>query len=67
MVTPQDLPKSFFLMVFTVPNAFFPLPNFTTILKVISDCLMLQNTVKHSIFLHAYIQTVQKPPGFNVS
>ena len=40
MVTPvQDLPKSF-VMVFTVKDAYVPLPKFTKILKVISECLM---------------------------
>ena len=57
---------SHFWMVFKIYNAFFAVANFTTILKVISDCLMLQNTEKRSIFLHAYIQTVKKPPIFHV-
>ena len=55
---------SHFWMVFIIYNAFFAVANSTTILKVISDCLMLQNTEKRSIFLHAYIQTVKKPPIF---
>ena len=55
---------SHFWMVFIIYNAFFAVANFTTILKVISDCLMLQNTEKRSIFLHAYIQTVKKPRIF---
>ena len=55
---------SHFWMVFIIYNVFFAVANFTTILKVISDCLMLQNTEKRSLFLHAYIQIVKKPPIF---
>ena len=53
-------------MVFTVQDAYVPIPKFTAIFKVISDCLMLQHTVKRCIFLHACIQTVANPPIFNV-
>ena len=58
MAIPQDLPKSF-VMLLRVQDACVPIPKFTTILKVISDCLILQHTVKRGIFLHTCIQTVK--------
>ena len=62
MVTPpQDLPKSC-VMVFTVQDAYVPIPKFTAIFKVISDCLMLQHTVKT-----LYISTFAKLKSISIS
>ena len=56
--SPQDLIHLF--MVFTICNARFPWPNFTTVLVVPFKLQIFQNSENHSKFVYEFLKTSEK-------